>query len=250
MPLPAAPRGSCGRRSGGRSSAASRTLPRRTGRRFLAAEGQGRVRLLRGVPTRTRSGRTGRAAGPTAAGSASSAPASRSWPRPSPPKACSCPSTGARLAPPGWQGLLARLTGMRYDFAPAAREDRPPDARVYRLNRPDAWGESAHGFRLVANTTPRDEHGWVRTFEDLAEGAQGLKKVGVLRMDVDDLGRVLTQWLRGSNPGQHLGAEPCPGPLLCRVAGRHLPGGAGPARHERGARRPGGPAVRHLCRGR
>jgi CRISPR-associated protein Csm1 len=94
----------------------------------------------------------------------------------------------------GWQDLLWKLTGQWYDF-PDPQRDLPPDAKVYSLNEPDFLDEPAQGFRLIANTTPLDDDGLVRTFEDLADGAQGLKRVGVLRMDVDDLGRVLTQWL-------------------------------------------------------
>jgi CRISPR-associated protein Csm1 len=95
----------------------------------------------------------------------------------------------------GWRGLLARVTGWRYDFAPDLLEDMTPGTQVYSINYLDFLGEHARGFRLIANTTPRGDYGMVRTFEDLADGAQGLKRVGVLRMDVDDLGRVLTQWL-------------------------------------------------------
>jgi CRISPR-associated protein Csm1 len=95
----------------------------------------------------------------------------------------------------GWRHLLWELTGQRYDLLPDLKRDLPPGARLYRLNEPSFVDEPAQGFRLIANTTPRGEHGMVTTFEDLADGAQGLKRVGVLRMDVDDLGRVLTQWL-------------------------------------------------------
>jgi CRISPR-associated protein Csm1 len=95
----------------------------------------------------------------------------------------------------GWQDLLWEVTGQWYDFLPDLKRTLPPGARVYRLNEPDFLDGPALGFRLIANTTPKNADGQVRTFEDLAEGAEGLKRVGVLRMDVDDLGRVLTQWL-------------------------------------------------------
>jgi CRISPR-associated protein Csm1 len=95
----------------------------------------------------------------------------------------------------GWQRLLADLTGWWYDFQEELKPDTPPGTRVYSVNYPDFLGEYAHGFRLIANTTPREDNGQVRTFEGLADGAAGLKRVGVLRMDVDDLGQVLTRWL-------------------------------------------------------
>jgi CRISPR-associated protein Csm1 len=95
----------------------------------------------------------------------------------------------------GWQRLLADLSGWWYDFHEELKPDTPPGTRVYSVNYLDFLGEYAHGFRLIANTTPREENGQVRTFEGLADGATGLKRVGVLRMDVDDLGQVLTHWL-------------------------------------------------------
>ena len=97
-----------------------------------------------------------------------------------------------------WQELLWELTRRWYAFGPDLKQDMPPGARVYSVNGLDYLGESAHGFRMIANTTPRGNDGQVQTFEDLANGAVGLKRVGVLRMDVDDLGRVLTQWMPGS----------------------------------------------------
>ncbi len=94
----------------------------------------------------------------------------------------------------GWQELLWQLTGRWYDF-PDLKREMAAGSRVYSVNYLDFLGENAQGFRLIANTTPRDDKGQVQTFEELADAATGLKRVGVLRMDVDDLGRVLTQWL-------------------------------------------------------
>ena len=95
----------------------------------------------------------------------------------------------------GWQKLLADLSGLWYGFAPDFTTNMPASSQVYSVNEPDFLGEPAQGFRFIANTTPRNDDGTIRTFEDLAADAEGVKKVGVLRMDVDDLGRVLTQWL-------------------------------------------------------
>ena len=102
------------------------------------------------------------------------------------------PPTGAAK---GWQRLLVQLTGQWYAFASDLRADMPPGTRIYSINPPDLLDKYARGFHLIANTTPRKDNGAIQTFEELADGARGLKKVGVLRMDVDDLGRVLTQWL-------------------------------------------------------
>ncbi len=95
----------------------------------------------------------------------------------------------------GWQELLWELTGRWYAFGQDLAAYVPPDARAYYLNHLAYLNESVQGYRLIANTTPRGEDGLVKTFEDLADGAVGLKRVGVLRMDVDDLGQVLIRWL-------------------------------------------------------
>ena len=94
-----------------------------------------------------------------------------------------------------WQELLWQLTRRWYDFHPGLRKDQRPDVRIYSVNYVDFLAEYTHGFRFIANTTPRKADGQVKTFEDLALGATGLERVGVLRMDVDDLGKVLTHWM-------------------------------------------------------
>lgn len=56
----------------------------------------------------------------------------------------------------------------------------------------------AAGLRFTANVTPRKERD-VATFEDMQEASQGLKRLGVLRMDVDDLGHLFSQGFRRAN---------------------------------------------------
>ena len=48
----------------------------------------------------------------------------------------------------------------------------------------------------VCDYAARDEKGSVKTFDDLAKAAKGAKKIAVLRMDVDDLGKIFTAGLR------------------------------------------------------
>lgn len=114
----------------------------------------------------------------------------------------------------GWQGLLARLTGFAYRF-----EHEPPQTRgaetVYAFNDTDLARVS--GFRFVANVTPHIEEAdreWIREHSDLdleippgerikdfallALQSEGIPRVGVLRMDVDNLGAIFGQYLRGS----------------------------------------------------
>ncbi len=113
----------------------------------------------------------------------------------------------------GWAELLARMTGFDYKFS-----DKPPKAEgiVLALNRPDFLKTGAHGFRLLANVTPkttaddinylRDEARWeekdipkegdIRSFTLLAHAAATagtIERVGVLRMDVDSLGQVFSE---------------------------------------------------------
>jgi CRISPR-associated protein Csm1 len=94
-----------------------------------------------------------------------------------------------------WQELLWELTGQWYNFDQDLKISASPGIRTYYINRLARLSEYVQGYRLIANTTPRGQYDQVRTFEDLADEAKGLKKVGVLRMDVDDLGRTLTRWL-------------------------------------------------------
>ena len=117
----------------------------------------------------------------------------------------------------GWEDLLARMTGFRYGFS---GEQPSGEGTVLALNNPDFLQAGAHGFRLLANVTPvvtkddfkylrEDERvapramdrdmpheGDVRSFTLLAHAAAAagaIERVGVLRMDVDGLGRVFSE---------------------------------------------------------
>jgi len=114
---------------------------------------------------------------------------------------------------PGWRGLLARLTGFAYRF-----EHDPPrigdGETACILNHTDL--ESVHSFRFLANVTPRigeADRRWakehpsdqvlppgerIKDFGLMARQAEGIQRVGVLRMDVDNLGAIFGQYLRGS----------------------------------------------------
>ncbi|MDR3569704.1 MAG: type III-A CRISPR-associated protein Cas10/Csm1 [Syntrophobacteraceae bacterium] len=71
---------------------------------------------------------------------------------------------------------------------------------AYLLNRTDfILKERAYlGFRFLASHTPM-RSGEVVTLEGLAEEATGIKKWGVVRADVDNLGRVFRDGLRGGD---------------------------------------------------
>ncbi|MDY6877930.1 MAG: type III-A CRISPR-associated protein Cas10/Csm1 [Chloroflexota bacterium] len=116
-----------------------------------------------------------------------------------------------------WQGLLHKLSaGWWYRFADWDEQAAPGETK-YTLNDVDFINHGAHGFLFLSNTTPRvtqadvawwdetypDQRGEVkigniRNFELLAHAAEAdraLERVGVLRMDVDSLGRVMTRGL-------------------------------------------------------
>lgn len=66
-----------------------------------------------------------------------------------------------------------------------------------RLNAADLGTTKGpcRGFAFLAHHVPRKPAGGVKTLEDLAGAAQGIKKWGLLRADVDNLGRVFTDGL-------------------------------------------------------
>lgn len=50
------------------------------------------------------------------------------------------------------------------------------------------------GFRFIGNVTPIEGDS-IKDFEGMAEDCEGIKRIGLLRMDVDDLGRVFAEGL-------------------------------------------------------
>ncbi len=120
-----------------------------------------------------------------------------------------------------WAWLLYQISGYAYRFS-----DKPtPTAdKLYRLNNTDFLRGQAHGFRLLANVTPTitekdmeyiekevkakrlsyggdrlPEKGHIRDFDVLARDSKGVDWLGVLRMDVDNLGKLFSQWLPARN---------------------------------------------------
>jgi len=115
----------------------------------------------------------------------------------------------------GWRGILARLTDLDYRFEGELPQLSRPGT-VYVLNPTTLEEAGAHCFRFVANVTPRisgSDREWVREhhpdlevphgerikdFALMALQSQGIPRVGVLRMDVDNLGAVFSQYMQGS----------------------------------------------------
>ncbi|MEA3408142.1 MAG: type III-A CRISPR-associated protein Cas10/Csm1 [Chloroflexota bacterium] len=51
------------------------------------------------------------------------------------------------------------------------------------------------GRRFLVNVTPVKQDGRIRTTDEMAEASRGTERLGVLRMDVDDMGRVFAEGL-------------------------------------------------------
>lgn len=105
----------------------------------------------------------------------------------------------------GWAGVLAQF-GYRVDFL--SELEQPPQGvnhvTLYRLNNTSfldeemlQWAQQARnrgissslGFRFLANVTPMEDEK-ILDFDALADLSQGMKRLGILRMDVDNLGKV------------------------------------------------------------
>lgn len=119
----------------------------------------------------------------------------------------------ADLHPGEWRATL-RVLGIEIALldqqgARVPREPRPSPGRAILLGihgyppmeiqhrvRRDVGAPLASGIRFTANVTPRNAAGEVATFEDLQKSSHGLKRLGVLRMDVDDLGYLFGRGFR------------------------------------------------------
>ncbi len=113
---------------------------------------------------------------------------------------------------PYWQVLLWKVTGWQYDFVTDASEISQK-GDVYAINAPDFLSKGADGFLFLGNVTPHiseadlewiqdsypDEtpgkEEFIKDFGLMGQQAVGIKRVGVLRMDVDDLGRAAIEGL-------------------------------------------------------
>ncbi len=115
-----------------------------------------------------------------------------------------------------WQSLLERVSGFRYRFDTEKPTTSASGGYAYHWNNTERT--LVHeGYRFAANNTPRiDEDDIVfakeagllpppvckeiKDFELIAAQAEGIKRVGVLRMDVDNLGTIFGEGLQASMP--------------------------------------------------
>lgn len=116
-----------------------------------------------------------------------------------------------------WGGLLTQL-GMAVGFkrgrvwvrqpvGPVIRGSllgmsEMPSQELIRQVGLDLHCPLAGWFRPTVNVTPRIGQHQASTFSDMQEVAEGLKRLGVLRMDVDDLGQLFVSRLRAGGQSQ------------------------------------------------
>ena len=91
-----------------------------------------------------------------------------------------------------WRHALAGF-GRLYQFTP---DLEPNWDRAYTLDNTEFLSVGAQGFRFVGNAAPIDqETGHVRDFSDLAGASKGIPRWGLLRMDIDNLGKIFSEGL-------------------------------------------------------
>ncbi len=85
--------------------------------------------------------------------------------------------------------------GVRFEFkGDCAKQDLPYTLRLNAADLSTPQGP-CRGFAFLAHHVPRQPDGEVKTLEDMSRDAQGIKKWGLLRADVDNLGQVFTEGL-------------------------------------------------------
>jgi len=95
-----------------------------------------------------------------------------------------------------WQEHLYNLSGLWYDL-----HAQPPQGRYfYRLNNTDFCSVGAVGFRFLATRTPvvqdrKTGKDRIADFDTLARISEGIERIGVLRMDVDNLGCIFGEYI-------------------------------------------------------
>lgn len=98
-----------------------------------------------------------------------------------------------------WQRALYAVSARWYAIA---KEDERGDVTL-ALGMDSFPNRGVDGFRLLARTTPMHENGSIKTNEQITERcATAFKRLGVLRMDVDELGALMVEGLPQRTPMQ------------------------------------------------
>lgn len=79
-----------------------------------------------------------------------------------------------------------RSTKIGYDFTDSLSPDLKGKT-IYKLNSTDF--EDSNGFKFIGNTVPKVE-GRVLSFNEIAQMSKGAHKLGILKADVDNLGKI------------------------------------------------------------
>lgn len=82
--------------------------------------------------------------------------------------------------------------GRSYEFMHDLESDWD---RAYTLDNTEFLSAGAQGFRFVGKAAPIDKDGSVRDFSNLAEASEGIPRWGLLRMDIDNLGKIFSEGL-------------------------------------------------------
>jgi CRISPR-associated protein Csm1 len=91
------------------------------------------------------------------------------------------------------------ILDFEYRFGEGQRPADTSAVRTYTINEPEFWKSHAQGFQVYGgNNVPRDSDYRPKGFDELVGETGGFKRLGVLRMDVDNLGDI---FIRGFDKG-------------------------------------------------
>lgn len=111
-------------------------------------------------------------------------------------------STRAPGEPAAWQRGLHEISGYWYSLE-RVQDAQPVTGDLILALSPDSFpGPGVDGFRWFARTTPTSEGGGIKANDELAAKSEGIKRLGVLRMDVDNLGDLIVRGLPNRTPMQ------------------------------------------------
>ncbi len=116
-------------------------------------------------------------------------------------------SVGLRLLPAGVSRADIEVCGRGYALIPKAKTDASLQTEKFSTESPREWhfaSKEEDFYRYERLLEPpgyakADEHGQFWTFEQLASNSKGAKKLGVLRMDVDNLGQIFARGMTAKN---------------------------------------------------
>jgi len=103
-----------------------------------------------------------------------------------------------------WQRGLHAIAGRWYSLVEVGRLGQVAGRgyEVLALDPQSFPGPGVTGFRWFAHTTPLGEDGRIKPNDVLAAESQGIVRLGVLRMDVDNLGDLIVHGLPSRTPMQ------------------------------------------------